>query len=282
MLSSLIEKKQMHVLQKLFQKHVKEYLLTVNADLRQIASHAFSGEAKFFRPLIVLSVAQRRKAANLPLDAALAIECFHTACCIADDLPCMDDSKMRRKREALHVAYGDSKAILASMGLISEGYAAIFRETTADNERKLLAIKETVQRGGFSGVIKGQYLDLFSHFSTKEEIEEMIHLKTIVAFELSFILGWIFSGGDLQMLEKVGKLGYHIGFALQIADDLLDENEDAQRGVQCNIVGFLGRKAAIELLKKEIQSYEKGLLEVNLEGGEMEFFSRAVLEHSKL
>ena len=57
--------------------------------------------------------------------AALAIEYFHTASLIADDLPCMDDDDTRRNRPSVHKVYGEATALLASYALIAAGYGAI-------------------------------------------------------------------------------------------------------------------------------------------------------------
>ena len=50
-------------------------------------------------------------------ESALAVEFFHTASLIADDLPCMDNDDERRERPSLHKVYGEAIALLASYAL---------------------------------------------------------------------------------------------------------------------------------------------------------------------
>lgn len=54
--------------------------------------------------------------------AALAVEFFHTASLVADDLPCMDDDDERRNKPSVHKVYDEATALLVSYALISAGY----------------------------------------------------------------------------------------------------------------------------------------------------------------
>ena len=46
-----------------------------------------------------------------------AVECIHAYTLIHDDLPCMDDDKIRRGKPSTHIKFGESTAILAGNSL---------------------------------------------------------------------------------------------------------------------------------------------------------------------
>ena len=46
-----------------------------------------------------------------------AVECIHAYSLIHDDLPCMDDDKIRRGKPSTHIKFGESTAVLAGNSL---------------------------------------------------------------------------------------------------------------------------------------------------------------------
>ncbi len=44
-----------------------------------------------------------------------AVECIHSYSLIHDDLPCMDNDKLRRGKATAHIKYGESTAVLAEI-----------------------------------------------------------------------------------------------------------------------------------------------------------------------
>ena len=51
-----------------------------------------------------------------------AVECIHAYSLIHDDLPCMDDDKIRRGKLTTHKKFGESTAILAGNSLLTIGF----------------------------------------------------------------------------------------------------------------------------------------------------------------
>ena len=89
--------------------------------LREACEYALTNGGKRFRPILLMMTA---KAANGSVDvgyAALAVELFHTASLVADDLPCMDNDDMRRDKPSLHKVYGEGVALLVTYALIAAG-----------------------------------------------------------------------------------------------------------------------------------------------------------------
>jgi geranylgeranyl diphosphate synthase type II len=75
--------------------------------LHEAISYSLHSGGKRIRPLFCLSVGElfglsREKLTSI----ACAVEMIHTASLIMDDLPHMDDAKLRRGKPANHVVYG--------------------------------------------------------------------------------------------------------------------------------------------------------------------------------
>ena len=59
------------------------------------------------------------------LNLCAAVECIHSYSLIHDDLPCMDNDRMRRGKPATHVKFGESTAILAGNSLLTLAFEMI-------------------------------------------------------------------------------------------------------------------------------------------------------------
>ncbi len=223
--------------------------------LRDACEYALLNGGKRLRPILVLLIAEELKKGKNVIDAAMSVEFFHTASLIADDLPCMDDDSERRNRPSLHTVFGESVAILASYALIAEGYGGIYRNGSNDSKSALICLEAATRCAGINGATNGQFLDLFPPNNDLETIRKIIYQKTVTLFEISFIFGWLFGGGDPNLLEEVKKSAYHLGMAFQIADDLLDEN---------NIAICLGKEKAQDLFECEIKALISQLQKIGL------------------
>jgi geranylgeranyl diphosphate synthase type II len=150
-------------------------------------------------------------------EASLISEYFHTASLIIDDLPCMDNAKERRGLPSCHVKYGEAVTQLASVVFVSLGFDCIQRgyDKIADknlNNNDIIRIlfKEISHVLGSEGLAGGQMIDLsfekadISKLLDNKQVnlDEVIQKKTGSLFELSFYVGWLFGGGDVNLLEK--------------------------------------------------------------------------------
>ena len=94
----------------------------------QALRHVLQNPGSMVRPRMVLRVAS---AYNLAPDAAhavaTALEYFHTASLIFDDLPCMDNAIERRGAPCVHVEFGQATAILSALALINRAYALMWQ-----------------------------------------------------------------------------------------------------------------------------------------------------------
>ncbi|NGX49334.1 MAG: Farnesyl diphosphate synthase [Candidatus Anoxychlamydiales bacterium] len=262
-------------LKKDIEKSLKKEILSMGkkTSLRDAVEYALLNGGKRFRPIIVLLIAKALNKNYPANEAALSCEFFHTASLIADDLPCMDDEKERRCKAALHLEFNEATAILASYTLISSGYELIYKNSKTlqekiskekANEICMLAIEVVSKYAGIQGATYGQFLDLFAKDTTLDTIIEIIHKKTISLFEISFALGWLFGGGDLDKLDLVKKVAYHFGMAFQIADDIKDLKEDLEKKKYINIAISLGEEKAKKLFFEEVNKIKDLLKKIEI------------------
>ncbi|KAK5583326.1 hypothetical protein RB653_004918 [Dictyostelium firmibasis] len=73
-------------------------------------------------------------------------------------------------------------------------------------------------------------------------------MKRGALFELSFTLGWIFGGGDMDLLPNVRQLALHFGRAFQILDDIDDIEKDRLSGKTVNYALQFGVNRAIKAI----------------------------------
>jgi len=177
----------------------------------------FPGGARF-RPELCLAVAEACGDAHPALaeGAAVAIELMHCASLVYDDLPCFDDAAIRRGHASVHVAHGEELAILAGNALIVLAFDTIARAGTA-HPPLLPGLLRVIARGvgSPSGICAGQAWES----DTPTELGVYHRAKTGALFESAIIAGALAGGGD--PLQWTG-LGYRLGEAYQIADDLRD------------------------------------------------------------
>jgi geranylgeranyl diphosphate synthase, type II len=227
------------------------------------------------------------------LPAACAIEMIHTASLILDDLPSMDDARIRRGRPTCHVAHGEATAILAAFALMNRAFGLLAEGWTAGPEPGLrAAIAQDLARAiGLDGVIAGQHADLSMagralDFATLEFIHSR---KTGALFTAAADLGA--GAGRAQPAERAAIVAYakNLGLAFQIVDDVLDAAGDANeagkdvgqdRG-KTTFVSFAGLEGARQLARELVDTSERALLPFGARAQPLRDLARYVLYRRK-
>ncbi len=244
--------------------------------LRDACEYALKSGGKRFRPLLVLMIAEALGNNLNVLDAALSVEFFHTASLIVDDLPCMDNEEERRSQPTLHKIYGESIALLSSYALICAAFEKIHTNTVKMRESDspfremadsagILALESATRCAGISGATGGQFFDIFPPNLTLETLRHVIYQKTVTLFEVSFVFGWLFGGGDSYRIEQVKKSAYHFGMAFQIADDLGDLAQDEKNQREINLAKHIGKERAFVVFEEELKLFKITLMELGLD-----------------
>ena len=188
-----------------------------------------------------------------------AVECIHSYSLIHDDLPCMDNDRLRRGKPATHVKCGESTDILAGSSLLTLAFEIISDEKyKIKTNAKTSLIKKLAEYTGHAGVAGGQFLDL-SYEKRKinfSKIKSMQKKKTGKLFQFCFLAPAIISGKKKSTLKEMLKIGEELGLLFQIVDDLLDVkgnkkkvgktvNKDRKKG-KSTIIKLLGYNKTLE------------------------------------
>ena len=151
------------------------------------------------------------------LDAAAAIEVFHTFTLIHDDI--MDRSPLRRGVETVWKKWNADTAILSGDVMLIDAYRRISGVPDAHCEVMNLFTRTAAE------VCEGQQLDM--DFESLDEVrmedyEKMIGLKTGVLIACAAKMGALVAGAPSAEADALYRYGYELGMAFQVADDYLD------------------------------------------------------------
>lgn len=205
-------------------------------------------------------------------DLAIALEYFHTASLVFDDLPCMDDASMRRCAPCVHIAFGESSAILAALALINRAYALVWRAiASCAAEFRAPALNYLERHLGTHGLLNGQSLDLnYSRLPhTLHSAERVAHGKTVSLISLTLVLPAMAGGATPRELHLLHRISTFWGLSYQIVDDLKDVLETSSTSGKTpardqsldrpNMVLAIGVAAAVNRLQRLIRAGDQSL-----------------------
>ncbi|MET0152174.1 MAG: polyprenyl synthetase family protein [Candidatus Binatia bacterium] len=204
----------------------------VEPRLLEAMEYSLVSPGKRIRPVLVLAAAEAVGADPLPvLPFACAVEMVHAYSLIHDDLPAMDDDDMRRGQPTNHKVFGEAMAILAGDGLLTEAFALMSAGPSAvPSERRVAAAAELAAAAGAEGMVGGQAADILAEGTVADlaRVESIHRRKTGALLRASVRIGSLVCGADPPTLDRLSRYGEAIGFAFQVADDVLDETSDSE------------------------------------------------------
>ena len=206
-----------------------------------------------------------------------AVECIHAYSLIHDDLPCMDNDKMRRGKPSTHIKFGESTAVLAGNSLLTMAFEILSNENLKLSEKiKIKLIKKLSECSGYLGIAGGQYLDLSYEKKkiSKNKIIEMEIKKTGMLFSFCCMVPAIIKKKSVKEVRFFQKIGSDIGLLFQISDDLIDfkgnskiagkkTGKDKKKG-KATLISLLGYMNAIKYCDKIIININKDLKKYGL------------------
>lgn len=158
-----------------------------------------------------------------------AQEMIHTYSLVHDDLPCMDNDEYRRGRKTTHAVYGEGMAVLAGDALLNYAFETACKafSLTEDLQKAASALTILANKAGIYGMIGGQTADIMAEDAQPDTVTEELLLyihknKTAALIQSSMMIGAILAGADTKQINDIEKIGYNIGIAFQIQDDILD------------------------------------------------------------
>lgn len=213
--------------------------------LRAAIEHAvFPGGARL-RPRLLLAVARAcgEDEPELGDDAAAAIELLHCASLVHDDLPCFDDAALRRGRATVHEAYGEPLALLCGDSLIVLAFDALSHHVSRHPLRASRLLRIVARAvGPREGIVAGQAWECDDGVG----LAQYHRAKTGALFEAAVSAGAAAAGADPGAWQG---LGFKLGEAYQVADDIADVMADPrQLGKPTGVDQRHGRPSALRQL----------------------------------
>lgn len=191
-----------------------------------LLNECLSNQGSLIRAQICyLSMVCRDQDIDRSANLAIALEYYHLASLMLDDLPCMDDGETRRGRTCVHKVYGEASTILASLVLINRAYLMIWSVLSdLSSELRVQAGNLLDDCLGLNGLLLGQSLDLgFSQAANSlSNITEIADRKTGSLFKLSFVLPALISNAPTKEMILLKRLSMFFGRIYQLIDDFKD------------------------------------------------------------
>lgn len=221
---------------------------------------------KRHRPLICVAACKAvggdfRKA----FSAAAAIEHFHTAALIHDDIA--DEAELRRGEPCMHLTEGEGIAINVGDLALSIVNGIVMRDPLLDDSTKVRVALELVSMA--QSTVEGQALDIGwardgRYDITSEDYFVMaIHKTAHYSGATPLAVGAMVGGGTPEQVEALRSYGLDTGLAFQIQDDLLNlvgEGESTKKDFRNDITE--GKRTLIVVHALEHSAKRDRLVEI--------------------
>lgn len=220
-------------------------------------------EGKRWRPFLTVAAYEALNNENrgsLPEDLkkiAVAVECFHKASLIHDDIE--DNDQLRYGQKTLHEEHGVAVALNVGDMLIGEGYRMIAEARISPEQKAGMLLAATE---GQRQLCRGQGAELIwarqPSALTSLEVLDIFRRKTAPAFEVALRLGALYAGTDSheEVSEVLHTYSEALGIAYQIRDDLSDLGEQGQTndiaGLRPSLLLAVAHERASEPAAREI------------------------------
>ncbi|HUG84828.1 MAG TPA: polyprenyl synthetase family protein [Euzebya sp.] len=209
---------------------MRETVATHNPFVGEAAAHLIEAGGKRFRPMLVLLSGMAGGAQPTHPDlvaAGVIVELVHLSTLYHDDV--IDAADTRRGTPSAHVKWSNTVAILTGDFLLaraSELSASLGVEVTRIMSRTIAELCEGQIRE-VQGSLEAAQNGGRRHAPTREHYLEVIDGKTASLIRSSCRLGALLSGQGPGAVEALTRFGHHLGYAFQLADDVLDIASDS-------------------------------------------------------
>ncbi len=192
---------------------------------RNAARYATLGGGHRWRALVVAAVGRlfRDDALEFVLDGACALEMAHAASLVLDDLPCMDNARIRRGKPCAHLAFPEWVIAMTPAYLVNSAYSLLL----ADERPSVAARMRTALALGAVGcaMADGQERDLMpseGHEDRDQRLLRCYRNKSAALYGVAARAGALLAGADVAAAERLCACGEDIGLSYQFQDDIAD------------------------------------------------------------
>jgi len=207
-----------------FEPKFREFMASNVALLDRITHYIVRRKGKQLRPMLVFLTAKMLGDINeSTYRGAALIELMHTATLVHDDV--VDDSDQRRGFFSLNALWKNKIAVLVGDYLL----AKVLTLATRHKEFTLLELVSTA----VEKMSEGELLQIEK--ARRLDIDESIYYQIIEQKTASLIAACCAVGGSSvgqpeEVRNTLLEMGYHLGMAFQIKDDLFDYQQQSRTG----------------------------------------------------
>jgi len=200
-----------------------------NTPTEALAVKWLGGEGKRWRPFLAACAYEALVEGMPDIDAlpeglknvAIAVECFHKASLIHDDIEDVDE--LRYGKKTLHAAEGLPVALNVGDLLLGEGYCLL---SASDAESSITAAMLSVASRGHRDLCNGQGDELLwakqPAAMDENQVIEIFKKKTSPAFAVALKVGALYAGAAPDVVKVLDEYSDSLGVAYQIRDDIDD------------------------------------------------------------
>ena len=189
--------------------------------INQIAEYIIGAGGKRLRPMLLLLAAGAlgHRGADAHQLAAV-VEFIHTSTLLHDDV--VDESDLRRGRKTANAVWGNAASVLVGDFLYSRSFQLMVELERMDVQQILADTTNTIAEGEVL-----QLLHVRNPDTDEAAYLRVIERKTAILFAAATRLGALLAGADATTCDALHRYGLALGYAFQIADDVLDYASDA-------------------------------------------------------
>lgn len=189
--------------------------------INQIANHIVGSGGKRLRPMLhLLAAGAAGYVGKQHIKLAAIIEFIHTSTLLHDDV--VDDSDLRRGRKTANALWGNAASVLVGDFLYSRSFQLMVE---LDDMRIMRILADTTNTIAAGEVL--QLLNIGNADVSEAAYLSVIERKTAVLFAAATELGGVLGKIPEAQVAALRRYGMELGYAFQIADDLLDYVSDA-------------------------------------------------------
>lgn len=199
-----------------FARHIQSQVALIPT----MGEYIQNGGGKRIRPAVLLMAARMSgyQGEHAPLYASV-VEFIHTATLVHDDI--IDDSEVRRGRQAVHSRWGSDVTVLLGDFLYIKSMQMALTRDSLDFVRLLCEVTLRMIEGELYQLTKKGVVDL-----TEDEHFDIIRRKTAYLFAGCAKIGAMLGSTTREQQDALWDYGFNIGMAFQLIDDLLDFTGD--------------------------------------------------------
>ncbi len=218
-----------------FERDLERFLLEKGgpqATILEACAYSVRNGGKRVRPLFMECVYElmggKDREALLPFMAA--VEMIHSSSLVHDDLPCMDNDRLRRGKPSTWAKFGVDIGTLAGDGLMILAFETMLR-SGFPADTKLEAVRILSEKSGICGMIGGQTVDVgfTGNIPDPDTLLYIYENKTAALIEASFLIGGAAAGARDKSLSLLSEAAKGLGLAFQIRDDILDVTSTSEQ-----------------------------------------------------